>query len=93
MNIILRGLIQFAKANSTPAIIKFRVLGVNEIFKAIKARKKKGISVPAGKTTNIFEYVKQNKKTDKYAVLSLKKRFARKNRLYNIPIFNRKLDM
>ena len=56
------GRIQFANANNIPAINRFLILLFDKHNeKADIANARNGISVPAGSTAMIFEYVKQNK--------------------------------
>ena len=59
--------------------------------KADIANARNGISVPAGRTTMIFEYVKQNKITEIYAVRFEKNLLAKNHTFHNIHIFNIRL--
>ena len=86
------GRIQFANANNIPAINRFQILLFDKHNeKADIANARNGISVPAGSTTMIFEYVKQNKITEIYAVRFEKNLFAKNHTFHNIHIFNIRL--
>ena len=92
MNVMTSGRIQFANANNIHAIIRFLILLFDKHNeKADIANARNGISVPAGSTAILLEYVKQNKITEIYAVRFEKNLFAKNHTFHNIHIFNIRL--
>ena len=92
INIKARGRIQFANDINMPAnsnLVIFLFERLNE--KAVIANERKGISVPAGNTTMIFEYVKQNKTIAIFAVRFEKNLFAKYHTFIKMLIFKNKL--
>ena len=92
MNVMTSGRIQFANANNIPAINRYLILLFDKHNEnADIANARNGISVPAGSTAMIFEYVKQNIITAIYAVRFEKNLLAKNHTFHNIHIFNIRL--